>query len=97
METFQVQTLVNNYTLLMVSACVLTKNTDMSQLNARPKRRVEKTDTNPKYRACGRDGEVDYAVDHNQDYQPFDYDEIYDTSRENSSKVRQLYYTMITQ
>ena len=54
--------------------------------------RREKKDTNPNYQTYGVEGEDDYAVDYNRDYQPSDYDEMYDTSRENSRKVRHLRY-----
>ena len=50
---------------------------------------VEKRDINPDYHTYGRDGEIDYALDSNNYYQPSDYDEMYDTSsiRDNSRKV----------
>ena len=53
-----------------------------------------KVDINPEYQTNGKEGEVDVAIDKNQDYQPSDYDEfdyessIYVTSRDDSRKVR---------
>ena len=51
----------------------------MGLLNTKPEVRVEKEEANPTYQTYGRRGEVDYAVDYNGDYQPSDYDEMYDT------------------
>ena len=60
----------------------------MGLLNTKPEVRVEKEEANPTYETYGRKGEVDYIVNYNDDYQSSDYDEMYDTSRENSCKVR---------
>ena len=65
----------------------------MGQHNTRHK--SEKSDINPDYQTYARNGEVDYAVDSNGEYQPSDYDEMYDTSRDNSCKVRELRHTRI--
>ena len=51
----------------------------MGQLNRTPKIKVEKTDINLDYQTYGREGDIDYAVDYNGEYQPSDYDEMYDT------------------
>ena len=60
----------------------------MGQRNTRLESKP-KPESNPDYQTYGREGDVDYAVDQNFDlYQPSDYDEMYDTSRENSCKVR---------
>ena len=66
----------------------------MGQSNTRPRSNIVKADINPEYQTYGKEGEVDVAIDKNQDYQPSDYDEfdyessIYVTSRDASRKVR---------
>ena len=42
----------------------------MGQLIGRVKERVEKEDINPNYQTYGREGDADYAVDRNGEYQP---------------------------
>ena len=50
---------------------------------------VVKIERNPQYQTYGREGDVDYVVDYNRDnYQPSDYDEMYDTTSDKSNKVR---------
>ena len=78
---------------LIVSAVLLAREyIRMGQSNTRPS--VVKPDINPNYQTCGKEDEVDVAIDKNQDYQPSDYDEfdyessIYVTSRDDSRKVR---------
>ena len=56
----------------------------MGQLNTTPKIKVEKTDINLDYQTYGREGDIDYAVDCNGEYQPSDYDEMYDTIGDNN-------------
>ena len=64
----------------------------MGQSKSRPS--VVKPDINPDHQTYGKEGDVDVAIDKNQDYQPSDYDEfdyessIYVTSRDDSRKVR---------
>ena len=58
---------------------VVLVSVNIGQLNTKPEVRVEKEEANPTYQTYGRKGEVDYAIDYNGDYQPSDYDEMYDT------------------
>ena len=46
----------------------------MGQLIARHTDRLEKQEVNPNYQTYGREGDTDYAVDYNGEYQPSDYD-----------------------
>ena len=39
---------------------------------------LSKTDVNLEYDTYGFEGDVDYSTDRNEEYQPSDYDEIYD-------------------
>ena len=65
----------------------------MGQSKSRPS--VVKPDINPDYQTYGKEGDVDVAIDKNQDYQPSDYDEFdYESSiyvtlrdRDDSRKV----------
>ena len=50
----------------------------MGQLVTRPTGRGVKTDTNPNYQTYGNDNDVDYIQDFNGQYQPSDYDEMYE-------------------
>ena len=50
----------------------------MGQLVTRPTGRGVKTDTNPSYQTYGNDNDVDYIQDFNGQYQPSDYDEMYE-------------------
>jgi len=60
----------------------------MGQRNTRLESKP-KPESNPDYQTYGREGDVDYAVDHNFDlYQPSDYDEMYDTARDESNKSK---------
>ena len=52
----------------------------MGQLITRSTGRVEKKDTNPDYQTYG-DGDA-FAIDANGEYQPSDYDEVYDEVEE---------------
>ena len=63
----------------------------MGQLNTTPKIKVEKTDINLDYQTYGREGDIDNAVDYNGEYQPSDYDEMYDTIGDNRSEVSLTY------
>ena len=50
----------------------------MGQLVTRPTGRGVKTDTNPNYQTYGNENDVDYIQDFNGQYQPSDYDEMYE-------------------
>ena len=50
----------------------------MGQLVTRPTGRGVKTDTNPNYQTYGNANDVDYIQDFNAQYQPSDYDEMYE-------------------
>ena len=54
----------------------------MGQLITKPKAKVVKEDINQDYQTYGKEGELDYAVDHNEQYQPSDYDEMEETSED---------------
>ena len=58
----------------------------MGQLIARLTDRLEKEEVNPNYQTYGREGEADYAVDYNGDYQPSDYDYIEEPHSGNSTR-----------
>ena len=63
----------------------------MGQLITKPKAKVVKEDINQDYQTYGKEGELDYAVDHNEQYQPSDYDEMEETSEDyECSKVSVL-------
>ena len=66
----------------------------MGLLNTKPEVRVEKEETNPTYQTYGRRGEVDFAVDYNGDYQPSDYDEMYDTVGGRSTRRKVLVHSL---
>ena len=51
----------------------------MGQLIARPTGGIEKTDVNLEYQTYGIEGERDYAIDANGEYQPSDYDDMEET------------------
>ena len=54
---------------------------------------------NQEYQTYGKEGDVDYALDLNNYYQPSDYDEMYETSGYNSKpsiKVRQTETVILT-
>ena len=54
----------------------------MGQLITKPKAMVVKEDINQDYQTYGKEGELDYAVDSNEQYQPSDYDEMEETSKD---------------
>ena len=57
----------------------------MGQLIARFTGGIEKADINLEYETYGVEGERDYAIDGNGEYQPSDYDEVEETSDRISS------------
>ena len=67
----------------------------MGLLSTKPEVRVEKEEANPTYQTYGRRGEVDYAVDYNGDYQPSDYDEMYDTVEGRSIQPKVLMHSLL--
>ena len=52
----------------------------MGQLATRPTGGEVKTDANPDYQTNGDENDVDFVQDFNCEYQPSDYDEMYETS-----------------
>ena len=67
----------------------------MGLLSTKPEVRVEKEEANPTYQTYGRRGEVEYAVDYNGDYQPSDYDEMYDTVEGRSIQPKVLMHSLL--
>ena len=61
----------------------------MGQLATRPTGGEVKTDANPDYQTNGDENDVDFVQDFNCEYQPSDYDEMYDetSSRRGTSQV----------
>ena len=59
----------------------------MGQLVTRPTGRGVKTDTNPNYQTYGNDNDVDYIQDFNGQYQPSDYDEMYEETSSRGSTL----------
>ena len=71
----------------------------MGHLNSKSNKNIIKEDLNPEYQTYGKEGDVDYALDLNNDYQPSDYDEMYETSGYNgkpSIKARQTKTAIFT-
>ena len=59
----------------------------MGQLVTRSTGGGVKTDTNPNYQTYGNDNDVDYIQDFNGQYQPSDYDEMYEETSNRGSTL----------
>ena len=71
----------------------------MGHLNSKSNKKIIKEDVNQEYQTYGKEGDVDYALDLNNDYQPSDYDEMYEKSGYNgkpSIKVRKTKTVTLT-
>ena len=60
----------------------------MGQSVARLRDGVEKVDINLDYETYGKEGDADYAVDHNGEYQSSDYDDMEETKASNSIQTK---------
>ena len=71
----------------------------MGHSNSKSNKKIIKEEVNQKYQTYGKEGDVDYALDLNNDCQPSDYDELYETSGSSSIpsiKVRQTKTVVFT-
>ena len=71
----------------------------MGNSSSKSNKKIIKEDVNQEYQTYGKEGDVDYARYLNNDYQPSDYDVMYEASGYNgkpSIKVRQTETVVFT-